>query len=256
MTIRVVSARYEGPASSVFSVNCLKTSGFFLSIRWHTACYLPRWGTRKMRTTNYIGKIGRAILAFSLMLGIGFMMSLTVQAQDRNNRQWQRHDRSRIDSEDQNRDWRRDGNRNQDADRRRARRDDRYNIYGNTGSYGRNRVYGNNGSYRNNNGNYNNGNYNNRNYNNGVYNNGNYNNSQIALNQGYQAGINTGASDAQRGQSYSPQRSHYYRNASSQSFRNGFVRGYDAGFRQYGYNNGGYRTGNTGFGSILGGILG
>lgn len=68
--------------------------------------------------------------------------------------------------------------------------------------------------------------------------------------------MNTGASDAQRGQSYSPQRSHYYRGASSQQFRNAFVQGYDVGYRQYGgyNNNGGYRRGNSS--SILGRILG
>ena len=99
---------------------------------------------------------------------------------------------------------------------RRARRDSRYdrnNGYGNNGSYERNRSYGNNGSYERNRGYGNNGGYNNSN--------------QIGMNQGYQAGINTGASDAQRGQSYSPQRSHYYKDASSQAFRNGFVQGYD-----------------------------
>jgi hypothetical protein len=62
------------------------------------------------------------------------------------------------------------------------------------------------------------------------------------LQQGFNYGVNTGASDAQHGQSYSPQRSHYYRSASTQAFRDGFVRGYDQGYRQYsGYNrNGGY----------------
>jgi hypothetical protein len=56
--------------------------------------------------------------------------------------------------------------------------------------------------------------------------------------------VNTGASDAQHRQSYSPQRSHYYREASSQAFRDGFVRGYDQGYRQYAgvYGNGGYRN--------------
>ena len=67
------------------------------------------------------------------------------------------------------------------------------------------------------------------------------------MNQGYQYGLNTGASDAQRGQSYSPQRSRYYRNASSQAFRQGFVRGYDQGYRQYaGYDNGRYGNGRYG----------
>ncbi len=199
--------------------------------------------TIEMRKINYKGKIGGAILGFSLVLGIGIVSSVTAQAQDRNDGQWQRRDRNRSDSQDQNRDWRRD------RDQNRARRDDRYdrdNGYGNNGSYDRNTGYGNNGRYDRN-----------RGYgNNGGYNNGN----QLALNQGYQAGLNTGASDAQRGQSYSPQRSHYYRDASSQPFRNGFVQGYDAGFRQYGgYNNNGvYRRGNTGsgIGSILSGILG
>jgi hypothetical protein len=71
------------------------------------------------------------------------------------------------------------------------------------------------------------------------------------MNQGYQYGVNTGASDAQRGQSYSPQRSHYYRSASSQAFRQGFVQGYDAGFRQY---NGYYNRNRSS--SVLGRIFG
>ena len=70
---------------------------------------------------------------------------------------------------------------------------------------------------------------------------GGYNNQQIQ--QGFQYGVNTGASDAQRRQSYSPQRSRYYRDAPTQAFRDGFVRGYDQGYRQYAYNNnGGYRN--------------
>ena len=84
---------------------------------------------------------------------------------------------------------------------------------------------------------------------------GGYNNQQVQ--QGYQYGVNTGAADAQRGQSYSPQRSRYYRDASSQAFRDGFVRGYDEGYRQYSgsyrndgsYGNGGYRNGNGGYGN-------
>jgi hypothetical protein len=87
---------------------------------------------------------------------------------------------------------------------------------------------------------------------------GGYNNQQIQ--QGFQYGVNTGAGDAQRRQSYSPQRSRYYRDAPTQAFRDGFVRGYDQGYRQYagaygnggnrndGYygNNGGYRNGGYG----------
>ncbi len=76
-----------------------------------------------------------------------------------------------------------------------------------------------------------------------------YNVYQVAVNQGYQAGLNTGASDGRRGQSYDPERSHYYRNPPSsnsygyrgqyqQAFREGFLRGYAEGYRQYGYNRG------------------
>jgi hypothetical protein len=110
---------------------------------------------------------------------------------------------------DQNRDYRRD-------------RDNRRNDQGNrrNDQYGRNGGYGNNG----------------------------YN--QAAMNQGFQDGLYTGSNDAQRRQSYNPQRSHFYRNAgrggySSQAYRDGFLRGYDEGFRRYGGNNRG-RNGNYG----------
>ena len=76
-------------------------------------------------------------------------------------------------------------------------------------------------------------------------NNGGYNNQQIQ--QGYQDGVNIGASDAQRRQSYDPQRSRFYRNASSQAFRDGFVRGYDQGYRQYAGNNGNGSYRNDGY---------
>lgn len=177
-----------------------------------------------MTTNNYSSKVGGALVVLSLLFGIGIMSSMTAQAQSRNNGEWQRRDSNRSDNRD-NRDWRRNRNRRHDNDQNRSRRDDRYD---------RDNRYGNNGSYN--------------------------NRAQMELNQGYQAGLNTGASDAQRGQSYSPQRSHYYKDASSQQFRNGFVRGYAEGFRQYGgyNNNGDYRRSNngTGIGSILGGILG
>lgn len=82
--------------------------------------------------------------------------------------------------------------------------------------------------------------------------NGGYNNvyQQQELNSGYQQGIQTGASDAQRNKSYSPQRSKYYQKAGSVPFREGFVRGYDQGYRQYagGYRNNG-RYGGYGYGN-------
>jgi hypothetical protein len=169
--------------------------------------------------------VGGAILTLAFIFGITAATSTSAQAQYRSDRdyQYQRRDRDRNDRE-REREW-----------RRRQRERARNNGYGNNGTYG---TYGNNGRYGNN------GGY-------GVYNNSN----QIALNQGYQAGLNTGANDARRGQSYSPERSHYYREANSQAFLNGFVQGYDAGYRQYA-GNGGYRRSNNNIGNILGGIFG
>ena len=180
--------------------------------------------------------IGGGLLGLAFVLGFYTVTSMTAQAQYRNdqyrrNRDWNRDNDDRNDR-DREREWRgrreREAwqNRNRDWNRDRYRRDG----YGNYGTYGDYGGYGNNGNYGNNN---------------------NY-----ELNRGYQQGVSTGASDAQRGQSYSPQRSHYYRGASSQQFRNAFVQGYDVGYRQYGgyNNNGGYRGGNSS--SILGRILG
>jgi len=65
----------------------------------------------------------------------------------------------------------------------------------------------------------------------------------------------TGSRDAERGQSYNPQRSHFYKNGHGdnggygrygnnyqyqQAYRNGFLRGYNEGYRR----NGGYNRGN------------
>lgn len=73
-----------------------------------------------------------------------------------------------------------------------------------------------------------------------------------ARQQGYSYGLNVGAADAQRGQSYNPQRSHYWKDASAgyngyygnrsqyrQIFRSAFEQGYRDGFQRYGgYNRG------------------
>jgi hypothetical protein len=80
--------------------------------------------------------------------------------------------------------------------------------------------------------------------------------SQIAINQGYQDGLNTGSRDAERRQSFDPQRSHFYRNGHGnnggygridnsyqfqQAYRSGFLRGYQEGYQRYG----GYNRGNN-----------
>jgi hypothetical protein len=72
---------------------------------------------------------------------------------------------------------------------------------------------------------------------------------QVARQQGYSYGMNVGAADAQRGQSYSPQRSRYWRNATEgysssygnkgqykQVFRDAFEQGYRDGFQRFANN--------------------
>ena len=195
---------------------------------------------------NLNTRIGGAILTVAFIFAISAAAGMTVQAQYRD-RDYRRSEAQRdrndetSNTQTQNRDWRQERRaRAERARLARARRESQNNgNYGNTGNYGN---YGNNGTYGNygNNGSY--GNY-------GGYGNG----SQVEANQGYQNGLSTGASDAQRNQSYSPQRSHFWKNASP-AFRSGFEQGYAQGYRQYaGNGNGGY--GNTGNRSILGTIF-
>jgi len=188
-----------------------------------------------MKSNKFGNKIGRVLLALSFIAGIGLVSSTAVQAQRDRDRQDQdrdyNQDRNARRDQDRNRDNRRDRDKDRNRDNRR------------TDQYGRNGGYGN-GGYRN--GGYGNGGY----YGNGGGGYGGYN--QAGMNQGYQDGLYTGSNDAQRGQSYDPQRSHFYRNGhgdngnyrgNSQAYRSGFLRGYDEGFRRYGgnrRNNGNY----------------
>ena len=72
---------------------------------------------------------------------------------------------------------------------------------------------------------------------------------QVARERGYSYGMSVGAADAQRGESYNPQRSRYWRNATEgydndfgnkgqykQVFRNAFEQGYREGFQRFAYN--------------------
>jgi hypothetical protein len=72
---------------------------------------------------------------------------------------------------------------------------------------------------------------------------------QVARERGYSYGMNVGAADAQRGQSYNPQRSRYWRNGTEgydddfgnrghyrQVFRNAFEQGYREGYQRYAHN--------------------
>ncbi|MFN2531389.1 MAG: hypothetical protein ABR555_08840 [Pyrinomonadaceae bacterium] len=129
----------------------------------------------------------------------------------------------------QNRRDRDDRRRDRDRDRDdRYRRDDRYGRNGGYDPYGRNGY--------------------------DVY--------QFARQQGYSDGLNTGAADGQRGQSFNPQRSHYWKDGTDgyrgsygnrgqykQIFRDAFVQGYSEGYQRYGgYNrnrNGRYSNGRS-----------
>ncbi len=228
-------------------------------------------------------RIGGAILALAAVFGIFAATSTTTQAQWRNDDG--RYNRRDRDDDDDDRRWRRNQDRRNDrygrnnsrvelnqgyqygihtgasdAQRRQSFSPQRSHYYRNASSqaFREGFVRGYDQGYRqyvgNGNGRYGNGRYENDDYGNGRYGNGSYNNN-AELNRGYQQAIETGASDGQRGQSYDPQRSRHYRNASTQAFREGFVRGYDQGYRQY--SNGSNRNSNGGgIADILGSILG
>ncbi|HKP46223.1 MAG TPA: hypothetical protein VJT50_06445 [Pyrinomonadaceae bacterium] len=157
------------------------------------------------------------LLGLSLLPGIGLLSTTSVEGQTiwRQNQQNRDWERDRRD-----RDHDRDGRRDRDRDRRRD--DDNYRRSG---------------VYRQ-----------------GGYGNYGYNVYQIAQQRGYQDGLYTGSNDARRGQSYNPQRSHFYRDADSgysssygnrgqfrQAYRQGFLQGYRQGFQQ----NGGYNRNGT-----------
>jgi hypothetical protein len=185
-------------------------------------------------------RIGGAILALAIVFGISAAASITAQAQYGNDR-YGRY--GGYGNNELNQGYQYGVNTGaSDAQRGQNYNPERSRYYRNASSqaFREGFVRGYDEGYRQYSG-HGNGRYGNGRYGNGRYGNGN----QYELNQGYQYGVNTGASDAQHGQSYNPERSRYYRNASSQAFREGFVRGYDEGYRQYS-NNRRYRRNNTG----------
>jgi hypothetical protein len=185
-----------------------------------------RGGFYQMKAHYFSHKAGRILAALFFVVGITLVSSTAAQAQ------WWPNATSRQD-----RDYRREHDRQMRRDRERLRNDQE-------------RVRNEEWRRRN------------RNRNDDWRNRGNsgYGNiSQVAVNQGIQDGIYTGSRDAQRGQSYNPQRSHFYKNGHGdnggygrygnsyqyqQAYRQGFLRGYDQGFRQYGGYNRGRNTNN------------
>jgi hypothetical protein len=272
-----------------------------------TARALRRFQGRRFAMKSHYFSGRRAGLAVALLCALGFTLAAsgTAQAQYRHDRDrressrdWRRErERNRGNVYDRNRNGVDDRyERGSVYDRNRNGVDDRYESgsvydrnrngvddrYENSSVYDRNRngvddryesgsVYDRNRNgvddrYERNGGYGNSGGY----YGRGGYGNNGYNIAQVAADQGYRDGLNTGASDGQRGQSYNPQRSHYYREATDgynssygnratyqQYYRDGFVRGYQEGFRQYGNGrNGRNYPNNGGLGGILGNIFG
>ena len=169
-----------------------------------------------MNIKHLTTKISGFVLPAFFLLGLVAVAGTSAQAQDRGNR-----GRDRQERRDSNRNWdrNRDGNRDRrDWNRdRSARNRDRGDwnrdrrVYTTPRNYG---YYGNGSGYG--------------------YGNG-YGYGAAAQSQGYQEGFYTGQSDASRGQSYDPQRSHYFRNQRGNgAYENGFLRGYAEGWRSVG----------------------
>jgi hypothetical protein len=150
------------------------------------------------------------VMALSLVFITGIISTPEAQAQ-RRDRRW-----------DRDRDDRRDNNRNSSWERRRqierarawerARQRERErerNAYRNR-SYRNYPYYGNNGGYY------------------GRY--GGYNNSE--LERGYRNGLKEGRDDAEDRDSFNPSRHSSFRDGNP-SYRQGFARGYEQGYRQY-----------------------
>src|SRR3982751_167642 len=136
-----------------------------------------------MKSKFSLARLGGVAFVSALLFGLTVISTAAVHAQspywqnrDRYERNRNRDDRYRRDNDY----YRNDRNRRNNDYYRRGQNNGYDPYYGNRG-------YGNNG----------------------------YNTYQIAQQQGYQAGLNTGASDAQRRQSYNPQRSHYYKDGDS-----------------------------------------
>lgn len=177
------------------------------------------------------------MIVLSLSFFTGIISTTTVQAQNRDNR-WQRDRDNRRDNDrnrdwnrrdnDRNRDWNRgNNNQNREWERRREiarqraleearRREWERNRY----RYSRNYPYygGNNGGYYGNYGGY------------GSY--GGYNNSEVQ--RGYHNGLKEGLDDAKDRDSFNPNRHSSFRDG-NQSYREGFYRGYQEGYRQNSY---------------------
>jgi len=175
--------------------------------------------------------------AFALvfLFSVGIMTGTTAQAQDRDrNNRWDRNRDNRTEQRSQTvqRDRNRDGDWNRRQAAERAREIERARQLAWQREQARNRyvytyprtspyVYGN-GGYRGGYGGYSGG------Y--GGYG-GGYNNGEVQ--RGYYDGLNRGQEDARDRRSPNPNNSSHFRSGNA-AYREGFVRGYQVGYRQYG----------------------
>ena len=196
---------------------------------------------------NRFGKvIAGAAFAFVVLFSAGVISGTTAQAQDRNRdqrwnrsedrntdrterrQQTERRDQSRAQSSDQQRRWEQER-----VERERSRVFVQPRYYPRTVPYGGYR----NGGYGSYGGGY--GGYQNRGY--GSYGGGyggyggGYNNGEVQ--RGYRDGLDRGQEDARDRRSPNPNNSSHFRSGNS-AYREGFVRGYQDGYRQFG--GGGY----------------
>ena len=192
-----------------------------------------------MRFNRFRKVIAGAAFAFIVLFSAGMISGTTAQAQDRDRDQrWnrstdrntdrterrqqaERRDQSRDQSFDQRRRWERER-----AERERSRVFVQPRYYPRVVPYGGYRNYGGGyGSYGGGYGGYGGG------Y--GGYG-GGYNNGEVQ--RGYYDGLNRGQEDSRSGRSPNPNNSSHFRSGNA-AYREGFVRGYQDGYRQFG----GYR---------------
>ena len=174
-----------------------------------------------------------AAFALVFLFSVGIMTGTTAQAQDRDrNNRWdrsQRENRTEQRSQTVQRDRNRDGDWNRRQQTERAREIERARQLAwqrqqerNRYAYSYPRTYPSYGGYGN--GGYRNG---------GSYGGygGGYNNGEVQ--RGYYDGLNRGQEDARDRRSPNPNNSSHFRSGNS-AYREGFVRGYQVGYRQYG----------------------
>ncbi|PYP84947.1 MAG: hypothetical protein DMF61_17965 [Blastocatellia bacterium AA13] len=171
-----------------------------------------------MNLRRFRPRFSGTAVALVLVFGAALVTGTTAQAQRRDDRGRDRVSEQRR-TERVDRDWHRDRDRGRDWDR------DRDRLRGRDWDHNRGRVvvvprpyvysrpypyYGSYGSY------------------------GRVGGSSFEEQRGFSDGLNRGQEDSRSGRSYNPNNSSHFRSGDA-AYRNGFVRGYAQGYRQFGY---------------------